>query len=160
MILRSVSLRSQGQPPTEAIGHGMQGQGGPTTAAMGLRMQGQSGPKWWHAPMSQWPHHTRLSDSQYKSLLPSCWQDPKHWHGFEWVHCCQCREHFPSGGLPSEWVCRCGLNNMYWRHHEPPPVTEMCKACGSLMAAEGIDWNEWSKQVVGGIRGARGLSHE
>ena len=118
----------------------------------------RAGPSWRRTPISQWPPHTRLSDSQYKSLFPPCWQDPK--HCIVWVGCGQCRLHFQKLGLPSEWVCRCGLNNMYWRHHEPPPVTEMCKACGSLMAAEGIDWNEWSKQVVGGICGARGLSHE
>ena len=49
--------------------------------------------------------------------------------------------------MPSEWVCRCGLNDMFWRHQERPHVDSTCRACHDRMAADGIDVDEWCKQV-------------
>ena len=98
--------------------------------------------------MEQWPRHKRLTDDQYSSLFPPCWQeDPKHGMG-RWVKCKQCRAHFGKlghGGMPSRWVCRCGLHDTYWRHQEIPHDDTTCRPCEELMAAEGIDLDRWSK---------------
>ena len=106
----------------------------------------RAGPSWWLAPMKEWPQHRHLSDAEYHALFPPCWQAPQ--HELLWILCDQCWAKFdPQVGLPSRWICRCGLNDMGWRHQEPPPVDEMCRACYDLMTAEGIDHAEWGKRV-------------
>ena len=97
-------------------------------------------PSWWRMPMNEWPPHTKLEDFAYKALLPPCWHDPH--HGLVWRRCNQCRAYFdPQVGVPSKWICRCGIMDMEWRHREPPHVDTTCRACNDLQRA-------WSGRVM------------
>ena len=108
----------------------------------------RTGSRWWCKPSSQWPPHTRLSLAQYRAQLPPCW-DFFPDHHMKWATCDQCRAYFRESrvGLPSGWICRCGLNDMGWCHEEPPHEDTMCRECFDLMTSEGIDVDAWGNQV-------------
>ena len=77
-------------------------------------------PSWWRTPINEWPPHT-----------------------FEWPP----PPHIKTERLPSGWNCRCGRNDMSWRHQEPPHVDAMCFQCFTLMEADGIVMDEWCRSV-------------
>ena len=52
---------------------------------------------------------------------------------------------------PSGWVCRCGINDMGWRHRERPHADTMCRGCFDLMSEEGICWDVWCKRAREGL---------
>ena len=83
-------------------------------------MASNSFPSWWRTPINEWPPHT-----------------------FEWPP----PPHIKTERLPSGWNCRCGRNDMSWRHQEPPHVDAMCFQCFTLMEADGIVMDEWCRCV-------------
>ena len=103
-----------------------------------------------HSYKSMAPHQ-RLHKTQYKALLPPCWNDPGHLR--VWMHCDQCKQEFPKQNgekfsMPSSWVCRCG-KDLEWRHKGVPHVDATCRTCDEQMVAENMDVDEWCKQQRG-----------
>ena len=94
---------------------------------LGARLLGAgviSSPFWWRQPMAAWP--------------PLICEWPVH----------------PLRGMygsPSGWICRCGLYDLDWQHRARPYVDTVCRDCHTLMAREGILWDDWCRSTREGL---------
>ena len=76
---------------------------------------------WWRLPIHEWPRHT--------------YQYPPHPDTVRGVV------------TPSGWICRCGRNDMEWRHREPPHIDATGRQCCELIVADGTPWITWCIKV-------------